>query len=288
MHHILSHIEKLTVFPFIFVTVEDAIIFLYEETVGSKSQGFMQRATMHYSRAPITEAILDLKVILPDGFPVEKFLEIHEHIRDRFPTSQPIHVGSLVVQAGPDIQVNTNRQHSGFLFRSKDNLRIFQATLQGFTFNRLAPYDSWEEFRSAARSLWEIYKGICKPEFVTRAAVRYINQFHIPTTGAIELQDYLKTVPEIAPGLPHKTLSSFFMQLQSPQEDLNCMLIINESLVPPSTPEFITVILDIDLFRQQVWQSDDEDIWHFLEQLRERKNQVFRESITAKTEELIT
>ena len=243
--------------------------------------------TRHYSRAPITEAILDLKVILPDNFPIERFLEIQARVRDRFPTSEPIHVGSLAIQAGPEIQVDASRQHSGFLFRSKDGLRIFQATLQGFTFNRLAPYNSWEEFSNDARNLWEIYKDICKPAFVTRAAVRYINRIDIPVEGPIKLQDYLKTAPDIASGLPQKNLSSFFMQLQIPQEDLNCMLVINETLALPPSPGFISVILDIDLFRQQAWQSDDEDIWGILTQLRERKNQVSRESITEKTEELI-
>jgi uncharacterized protein (TIGR04255 family) len=247
----------------------------------------MQQAVRHYSRAPITEAILDLKVILPDNFPIEKFLEIQARVRDRFPTSEPIHVGSLAIQAGPEIQVDASRLHSGFLFRSKDGLRIFQATLQGFTFNRLAPYNSWEEFSNDARNLWEIYKDICKPAFVTRAAVRYINRIDIPVEGPIKLQDYLKTAPDIASGLPQKNLSSFFMQLQIPQEDLNCMLVINETLALPPSPGFISVIFDIDLFRQQAWQSDDEDIWDFLTQLRERKNQVFRESITEKTEELI-
>jgi uncharacterized protein (TIGR04255 family) len=247
----------------------------------------MQQAVGHYSRAPITEAILDLKVILPDNFPIERFLEIQARVRDRFPTSEPIHVGSLAIQAGPEIQVDASRQHSGFLFRSKDGLRIFQATLQGFTFNRLAPYHSWEEFSNDARNLWEIYKDICRPAFVTRAAVRYINRIDIPVEGPIKLQDYLKTAPDIASGLPQKNLSSFFMQLQIPQEDLNCMLVINETLALPPSPGFISVIFDIDLFRQQVWQSDDEDIWDFLTQLRERKNQVFRESITEKTGELI-
>ncbi len=247
----------------------------------------MQQAVRHYSRAPITEAILDLKVILPDNFPIERFLDIHARVRDRFPTSEPIHVGSLAIQAGPEIQIDASRQHSGFLFRSKDGLRIFQATLQGFTFNRLAPYNSWEEFSNDARNLWKIYKDICKPTFVTRAAVRYINRIDIPVEGPIKLQDYLKTAPDIASGLPQKNLSSFFMQLQIPQEDLNCMLVINETLALPPSPGFISVIFDIDLFRQQAWQSDDEDIWDFLTQLRERKNQVFRESITEKTEELI-
>ncbi len=247
----------------------------------------MRQNVKHYSRAPITEALLDLKVILPENFSVEKFLEIHDRVRDQFPTSEPIHVGSLAIQAIPEIQVEASRQHSGFLFRSKDGLRIFQATLQGFTFNRLAPYNSWEEFSGDAKSLWEIYKDVCKPSFVTRAAVRYINRIDIPAKGPIDLQDYLKTVPEIAPGLSSSQLSSFFMQLQIPQEDLNCMLILNETLALPPSPEFISVILDIDLFRQQVWQSDDEDIWNFLNLLREKKNQVFRESITKKTEELI-
>lgn len=247
----------------------------------------MQQANRHYSRAPITEAILDLKVILPDKFPIEQFLEIHARIHDHFPTSEPIHVGSLAIQARPEIQIDASRQHSGFLFRSKDGLRIFQATLQGFTFNRLAPYNSWEEFNDDARNLWEIYKDICNPTFVTRAAVRYINRIDIPVEGPIKLQDYLKTAPDIASGLSQKNLSSFFMQLQIPQEDLNCMLVINEALTLPPSPGAISVIFDIDLFRQQVWQSDDEEIWHFLTQLRERKNQVFRESITEKTEELI-
>jgi uncharacterized protein (TIGR04255 family) len=249
----------------------------------------MQQAIRHYSRAPITEAILDLKVMLPENFPLEKLLEIHTRIHDRFPESEPIHVSSLAIHAGTELQVDASQQHSGFLFRSQDGLRIFQATLQGFTFNRLAPYNSWEEFSDDSRNLWEIYKEICKPTFVTRAAIRYINRIDIPTTGQqIKLQEYLKTAPDIAPGLSQTNLTSFFMQLQIPQEDLNCTLVINETLTLPPSPGFISIIFDIDLFRQQVWQIDDEDIWHFLAQLRERKNQVFRESITEKTEELIS
>lgn len=248
----------------------------------------MQQETRHYSRAPITEAILDLKVILPETFSIDKILEIHPRILEHFPTSEPLYVGSLAVQAGPDIQVQTSRAHNGFLFRSGDGKRIFQATLQGFTFNRLAPYNSWEEFSNDAKYLWEIYKDICKPAFVTRAAVRYINKIDIPINGRpVELRDYFKTVPELASDFPQKNLDSFFMQLQIPQEDLNCMLIINETLALPPSPAFISVILDIDLFRQQSWKSDDEDIWHFLAQLRERKNLIFRKSITEKTEELI-
>ncbi|HAG97354.1 MAG TPA: TIGR04255 family protein, partial [Ktedonobacter sp.] len=58
-------------------------------------------------------------------------------------------------------------------------------------------------------------------------------------------------------------------------------------LTQPTTPEVVTVIFDLDLFRQKIWNSDDEDIWSFLEELRYRKNEVFEASITDKTRELI-
>jgi len=67
---------------------------------------------------------------------------------------------------------------------------------------------------------------------------------------------------------------------------LHCMLIINQALVPRTNPDFISVILDFDLFRQQIWQADDEDIWRFLEELRHRKNVVFEASITDKARRL--
>ena len=243
----------------------------------------------HYRKAPITEAIIDLKVTLPEGVSVGQLSEIHSSISDNFPTMQPFYkgVGALVYEPGSTFNVDTSEAHIGFWFRSEDNLRTFQATLEGFTFNRLAPYESWEEFRSDARGLWNIYKEICRPTSVTRAAIRYVNQINIPANELIELKDYLSTAPEVSPGLPQKVLQTFFLQLQIPQQDLSCMLIINETIAPPTNPEMVTVILDLDLFRQQVWDSSDEDIWRFLEKLRQRKNEVFEASITDKTRELI-
>ena len=240
----------------------------------------------HYLKAPITEALIDLKVTLPEAFSPDDLAHIYERISDRFPTQESIQMGSLVLQPGPTIRIDTNQQHSGFLFRSKDGVKIFQATLNGFTFNRLAPYDSWEELSSDAKYLWGIYKEICTPTSVTRAAIRFINQINIPAKELVDLQDYLRTVPEISPDLPQGVLHSFFTQLQIPQDDLKCMLIINEALVPRINPDFISVILDFDLFRQQIWQADDEDIWRFIEELRHRKNAVFEASITDKARRL--
>ncbi len=41
------------------------------------------QVSRHYSRAPITEAIIDLKVTLPEGFSVDDLENIHAHIKLR-------------------------------------------------------------------------------------------------------------------------------------------------------------------------------------------------------------
>lgn len=44
----------------------------------------------HYSKAPITEAIIDLKVAFPEGFTVDQLADIYASISNRFPTSEAL------------------------------------------------------------------------------------------------------------------------------------------------------------------------------------------------------
>lgn len=244
----------------------------------------------HYVNAPITEAIIDLKVTLPKEITLEVIQALGDLVQEKFPVQEPCYRGSgeLTYKPGESVQVQTSMPQIGMWFRSEDRLQTFQATLEGFTFNRLTPYESWEQLRSDAQLCWNSYKQVCRPTHVTRAAIRYINQINIPAQDLVELKDYLRTVPEVSSQMPQQAVSGFFMQLQLPQQDLDCMLVINEALVSPTNPAFVTVILDLDLFRQQMWESDDKDIWHFLEMLRHRKNEVFEASITEKTRRLIS
>jgi uncharacterized protein (TIGR04255 family) len=244
----------------------------------------------HYTNAPITEAIIDLKVTLPVGTTLETIQALGDLVQEKFPVQEPCYrsSGELTYKPGESVHIEASMPQIGIWFRSADRLQTFQATLDGFTFNRLAPYESWKQLRADAQWCWNFYKQVCQPIFVTRAAMRYINQIQIPMQELVELKEYLRTVPEVSPLMPQNVLSGFFVQLQLPQQDLDCMLVINEALTSPTNPMFAIVILDFDLFRQQRWESDDEDIWHFLEKLRRRKNEVFEASITEKTRRLIS
>jgi uncharacterized protein (TIGR04255 family) len=249
----------------------------------------------HYSRAPITEAIIDLRIVPAQGFSVESLVPIREAVADRYPIQeeeqlqyqQMSFVGTDLLQTGGGHQIN------GFRFVSEDKREIFYTRLDGFAFSTKAPYDRWESFRDEARSLWNLYSSVAMPEGVTRAAMRYINRIDVPGAGAgIRLEDYLRTYPEFSVDFPEASfMNNFFMQLQLWQQDLGCWLIINEA--PDVSPEegTLSVRLDLDLFREQYeepWPVDDDTmVWEFLERLHDRKNEVFEASITNRTRRLI-
>ena len=95
--------------------------------------------------------------------------------------------------------------------------------------------------------------------------------------------------PPLSPALPQGLLN-YFMQLQIPQEDLQGLLVLNQSLVPPQPgpqPTTVSVLLDIDLFRAHDLPQDDEGLWSFFERLHAKKNEVFEGCITDLTRELI-
>ncbi len=247
----------------------------------------------HYSNAPITEAIIDLRVIQAQGFSLDNLAAIQETEADRYPNrqSEVVYSGRMYVEEaeGP-LQTESDYQQTGFRLVSQDKRETFIARLDGFVYSIQAPYDRWETFRDEARRLWSSYLAVSDVQGITRAAVRYINQLNLPGAG-VEMKDYLRTVPEVSPDYPYGGLTGFFMQLQIPQPDLRCMLILNEAPAEPPNPDTVSIRLDFDLFREQFdqpWKVDEVDaVWEFMERLHQRKNEIFEASITEETRRLI-
>jgi uncharacterized protein (TIGR04255 family) len=251
----------------------------------------------HYPNAPITEALIELRITHAQDFSVDDLGKIGETLADHYPTQEPMyfHSGQIAFKQAEDpAQVETSYEHSGFRFISQNKQQILQARRDGFTFSVLAPYDRWETFRDEARRLWELYRFAAKVENITRAAVRYINRIDVPlaTTPVVRVEDFLRTYPEIPSDWPYEDLQSYFMQLQIPQMDLGGMMVINQATTPPPNPETTSILLDFDLFRAQYeepWPVDnDAAVWALLEQLHDRKNEYFEGSITDRTRGLIS
>jgi len=244
----------------------------------------MSRRATHYARAPITEAVIDIATQLAGSVSLEQLASVHEREAERYPGKEDRLEGQVVF-APPNVP-STKHRVVGYQRRSVDGKQVFQARLNGFTLSRLAPYESWEPFYEEARRLWDVFLDVAKPLSVTRVAVRYINRLDLPLPIS-DFGDYVRTVPKVAPDLP-QGLAGYFMQLQIPQADLDAMLILNEGLVPPPSPEVASVVLDIDLHRDVALRPDDEKVWSLLTDLRWRKNEVFEACITDAMRRLIS
>lgn len=250
---------------------------------------------VHYPNAPITEALIDLRITHAQDFVVSDLEAIGEAIASQYPVQESMHLYSgqwSIREVGEPMQAEATHRHGGFRFTDQNKQQSLQVRFDGFRFSAFPPYDRWETFRDEARRLWKLYSSIARVESVTRVAVRYINRIDVPIEGTVQLEDYLRTYPEVSKDMPDEgTIGNFFMQLQQWQEDLNCMLIVNEAPVPPPDEGITSFQLDFDLFREQFeepWQMDEEAaVWEFLEQLHDRKNKVFEASITDATRRLI-
>ncbi len=241
-------------------------------------------AQRHYQNAPITEAIIDLRVELRETVKVADLEKVHAEQESAYPIKKNRNLVVGQIQVGNQIATAASSKHIGFLFQSQNKKQIFQARLDGFTMSRLAPYENWEVFCKEARRLWDRYRSVAEPKKLVRLAVRYINRLDLPLPVP-DLKEYLRTVPEIAPDLP-QDLAGYFLHLRIPMEDIKCTLLVNQTIIEPGGPNVVSVVLDNDIYRDADVPQDEDAVWHFFEELRVRKNEVFESSITDRAREL--
>src|SRR5436190_21056320 len=83
---------------------------------------------------------------------------------------------------------------AGLLFYSEDEKAVVQFRLDGFTFNKLQPYSSWEEIFPETWRLWALYQSAIGNVQITRLAVRYINRLALPSG---DFGRYLTALPQL-------------------------------------------------------------------------------------------
>jgi uncharacterized protein (TIGR04255 family) len=242
----------------------------------------------HYSRAPIVEAIIELRCELPDSIQLTTLTGAVN--ADAFPeVGRHVEVTGTLDVSDAELRSGTSVQQTGFVFKRKDGLRIIQARLNGFSYSALAPYDKWESFHDEALRHWEVYRNRVQPTKVTRLGVRYVNRIDIPS-ARVEIKDYLRTAIDVSPYLPQIVASHFF-QVEVPLSRYGAVATITSTFAPPSREDVTSLVLDID-----AWRPTDIDltsdgalsaIRNALDSLRQAKNYTFEACITDATRGLI-
>jgi uncharacterized protein (TIGR04255 family) len=248
----------------------------------------------HLTKAPITEALIDIRVKLPADKQDIKLMktftqEIQKQFPGQFPEEKELRDVQMMFEVGPPPRQETKSSHVGYRYDSKDVKRVIQTKLDGFTFSWLKPYENWEVLRREAYAVWQVYRDLMKPEAITRIATRFINQVEIPGP-LVDFDDYLTAAPVIPKALP-QAYSSFLTRMAIPDEKNQVMIIITQSFQPGVNPTVIPVVIDIDVFMEKLLESQTESwdtmAWDRIDSLRAIKNRVFFESITETTAGLL-
>lgn len=246
----------------------------------------------NYKKPPVREALIDIRVDRLPSTVLPELERLHEKLNTNYPSKQTTYEieARLEIHEASFAARQKSRGIIGYRFISSDSKKIVQSKLDGFTFNRLKPdpdegWPGWETLREEAKNAWDLYVEIIKPREITRLAVRYINQI-VVRAASIELDEYFTAPPRVPKELPYQGLDNFFGRVGISIPDLSATAVITHAPAPKPFPNSVTIILDIDIFRQQRMVLDSSIIWETLDRFRDLKNNVFEACLHQKAKDL--
>lgn len=200
------------------------------------------------AQAPLREAIIDLRVILPKDVAADDLANLGSELVGRYPArNEKISLTGEFQLAGEKGIVSSTAGHTrlGYMFSSTDETQVVQFRMNGFTFSRLAPYTDWDHVFPEAMELWKRYLEIARPLKIVRIATRYVNdmRFSLP----LELSDYLAAPPPQPPGIPDEVIG-FLTQLAVLDAESGSKVNIVQTSREIKLEE-VSIILDIDAFQ---------------------------------------
>ena len=232
----------------------------------------------HLSKAPIVEAVLDLRVACSAELDESS---LQNQLKERLP-DYPKHdmVQETEVQLSPKrTKVIKDLVHVGLKFQSEDSFYVVQFNKDSFVFSRLKPYENWKKFSQEALRLWKIYCELLKPTEIGRIGLRFINRLAVEQEQKVELADYYKRPPRPIEGL-NWPLSGYLHR--DVLQVLGTPYSVNVIKTVQRTQQEAGLLLDIDVFMGKRLSFNELRISEHMNKMRWVKNKVFFSSLTEK------
>jgi len=237
--------------------------------------------------APIREALIDFRVRLGRDPGRGALRDLADSLADEYPQRNPIHEFHGQIGFGDTGVVATQEGGGlhGYRITSRDGLRIAQIRLDGFTFSRLKPYQSWQRMVGDTWPIWERYVSELRPAGVGRVATRFINVLQLPRETSLDR--FLAAPPRIPSGLPSSCSAFLFRYVTEATSGIAAT--VSLAAEPFGDPRSVSVVLDIDCYMRREFSVTDGNmagIEEALAELRNRKNDIFFRSVTPKALEM--
>lgn len=233
-------------------------------------------------RAPIIEAVVDIDCDTPIGQSLES---LRESAKRAFESTYPVfrerivHAHTFAAAPEAGALVGSERALGALQFFSHDEKQLVQVRAGGFSFNRLAPYGSFDEYLPEIRRAWDRYRALVTPSQVRKLGLRYINRIILPGHKEIELDEYFRVAPR-TPDDSGFVLTGFIQQQTATERGTGNQVrtvLAGQPPVSEGTPVIFDNTVQADFVREPLdWQS----IELKLLDLRRLKNEVFRLTLT--------
>lgn len=241
---------------------------------------------MLYKKAPITEAVIELRWL--QKMSLDAIDAAARRLRPYYPISEAQNATEIVFDAATGI-AKTKIERIGSKLSSTDVADTLILQGSGLICSRLAPYVGWDEYRARAHRDWTEIKRVVGSKEVSRIGIRYINRLDIPAVGeaaAVDVRDYLTLWPH-SPTLPNsQPMTGYTLQITRPLGADECSVNLTSSSVPSPLLNHVSFLLDLDVYREQQIPKKEDAMWEIVEKMRTHKNIIFEACVTDKARAL--
>lgn len=245
----------------------------------------MSENQLHLTTPPIIEAVVDIDCDMPPKFDLpalektvqDAFKDRYLHFRSQFMAQFQI----KAEQEGATLQ-NKIQGVQAFQLHQEDRAQLIQVRTEGFSFNRLRPYTTLDDYLNEIQNCWTKFVEITRPVQVRAVRLRYINRILLPLqNGTLDIQDYIQVCPKL-PGNSNLVFSGFLNQHSAIEKDTRNEVSIVLTTQNPEKDD-LPILFDITVASPK---SGEINNWSWiLEQilsLRSLKNRIFENTLTEK------
>jgi uncharacterized protein (TIGR04255 family) len=241
--------------------------------------------SLKLKNAPIIEAVIEFHCELPPGQDRSNW---EAALKQRFgatsPQCQAQHLQEVqfqMRQGSDNPAAKTVRQGvHGFRHLSADGRQLVQCRIDGFFFNRLVPYSSFDEYLPEALRCWALYREIAEPVIVRQIGLRYINRLLLPVTdGKLALGHYLRHPPKLEPAEGFAFIEFVHQHKMVALESKTLAEVVLAS--QPFENDKLPVVFEISAMKSGDFNPEDHAAFEVaLQSLRSLKNNVFENTLT--------
>lgn len=226
---------------------------------------------------PIIEAVIDIDCDFKVPLDLKAIeTQVRKELARSYPKLKPVVVQDHRFEQN---QYSMKSGLAAFQFLKNDEKQIVQFRTEGFSFNRLAPYTTLDDYLPQVKKNWEIYRKLARPSQIKAIRLRYINRILLPLSGSIDLSKYISNSPQTAD--PKRLGLLGFLDQYIAVDKRTGNQAHSIITLEPAVGDKLPLIFDNGVVAVVSQKPEDWlEIRKRITQLRELKNHVFQHTLT--------